>query len=83
MILALLLFQLNKDEQKNKRYLGDIAISIEYAKKTACKKKIFLEEELQILLIHGYLHLLGYNHELRKEAKIMFSLQNKLLYKLK
>lgn len=75
-------FHLNKKEQLTKKYLGDIVISIEYASKQALKKKLSLEKELQTLLIHGYLHLLGYDHKSPKEAKSMFSIQNKLLNKL-
>ena len=75
-------FHLNKKEQLAKKYLGDIVISTEYASKLVLKKKLSLEKELQALLIHGYLHLLGYDHKLPKEAKSMFSIQNKLLNKL-
>lgn len=75
-------FHLNKHEQTNRKYLGDIVISTEYAKKSALKKKMQVEIELQMLLIHGWLHLLGYDHKLQKEAKIMFSLQNKILLEL-
>ncbi|MBI3589951.1 MAG: rRNA maturation RNase YbeY [Candidatus Melainabacteria bacterium] len=72
-------FHLNKKEQLKKKYLGDIVIATEFAKKQAIKKRIPLETELQMLLIHGYLHLLGYDHKLIKQAKTMFSLQNKIL----
>ena len=75
-------FHLNKNEQLNKKYLGDIVISIETAKKQAMKKRISPETELTMLCIHGYLHLLGYDHKLTKDAKTMFSLQNKLLRKM-
>lgn len=72
-------FHLN--ERLNKKYLGDIVISVETAKKQAVKKRIQQETELTMLFIHGYLHLLGYDHKLTKDAKIMFSIQNKLLKK--
>ena len=75
-------FHLNRKEQLTKKYLGDIVISTEFAKKQAIKKKVPLETELQMLLIHGYLHLLGYDHKLVKQAKVMFSLQNKILLML-
>ena len=75
-------FHLNKKEQLKKKYLGDIVISTEFAKKQAIKKKVPLETELQMLLIHGYLHLLGYDHKSIKQAKVMFSLQNKILLML-
>lgn len=75
-------FHLNKKYQLNQRYLGDIAISLETAKKEAKKNKITLNLELKMLLVHAYLHLLGYDHNLKSDAKKMFFLQNKVLEKL-
>jgi probable rRNA maturation factor len=43
--------------------LGDIAISPVVAKRNAQTYKRDLAEELQILILHGVLHLLGYDHE--------------------
>ena len=43
--------------------LGDIAISPVVAKRNAKTYKRALPEELQILILHGVLHLLGYDHE--------------------
>ncbi len=45
------------------RQLGDIAISPAVAKQNAKLYKRRLPEELQILILHGLLHLLGYDHE--------------------
>ncbi len=45
------------------KYLGDIAISIPYALKSAKERGETLEDELKILIIHGVLHLLGWDHE--------------------
>ena len=66
----------------NPTLLGDVVISVETAKKQADAKKYSLEEELCLLLIHGILHLLGYEHEIpgpraramRKKEKELFSL---------
>ena len=44
-------------------YLGDIIISVETALKQAEEMGHSIERELKILLIHGFLHLLGYDHE--------------------
>ncbi len=44
--------------------LGDIVISLDTAKRQAKERKIPLEKELEILLVHGILHLLGYDHEI-------------------
>jgi probable rRNA maturation factor len=44
-------------------FLGDIAISPVVAKRNAAELGRKLREELQILILHGMLHLLGYDHE--------------------
>jgi probable rRNA maturation factor len=43
--------------------LGDIVISIPYATRQARKRGQPVSEEVDRLLLHGYLHLLGYDHE--------------------
>jgi probable rRNA maturation factor len=43
-------------------YLGDIIISVPQANKQRLQKKHALERELEILTIHGFLHLLDYEH---------------------
>jgi probable rRNA maturation factor len=47
----------------NPQILGDIVISVETAYRDASTGQIDLMAELDFLLIHGLLHLLGYNHE--------------------
>lgn len=44
-------------------YLGDIAISAEEARRNARPNGRTMVEELRILVLHGVLHLLGYDHE--------------------
>ena len=52
--------------------LGDVAVSVETAARQAEDHHLSLEEELILLLIHGILHLMGYDHERSpKEARIM------------
>jgi len=52
--------------------LGDVVISIETAEKEAISAKISLEERISQLLIHGILHLLGFDHEIGdREADTM------------
>jgi probable rRNA maturation factor len=55
-------FPLGEKGPDGKYYLGDIIISVPVAYKQAAEKKISLERELEILTIHGFLHLLGYEH---------------------
>ena len=44
-------------------YLGDIVISVETARKQALRRGSTLHRELRVLALHGFLHLLGYDHE--------------------
>ena len=53
----------SKDSANGRAYLGDIAISPATAKRNARKYRRTLPAELQILMLHGVLHLLGYDHE--------------------
>jgi probable rRNA maturation factor len=46
-----------------KRYLGDLLISVPKAASQALEKGHSLSREIRILLLHGILHLLGYDHE--------------------
>ena len=51
--------------------LGDVIISVETAVRQAKSRKVTLDKELELLAVHGTLHLLGYDHEFPEEAKIM------------
>jgi probable rRNA maturation factor len=65
------------------RVLGDVVISLPYAKKQAEEIGVPYKEEVIRLLTHGILHLLGYDHEVcPAEAKKMFDLQDKILKKV-
>lgn len=48
--------------------LGDIVISVDTAARQAAERHLELRDELRILLVHGVLHLLGYDHEGEKEG---------------
>ncbi len=43
--------------------LGEIVISVEYARQKAGQYRNSLDDEIALLFIHGLLHLLGYDHE--------------------
>ena len=65
-------------------FLGDIAISIEKAKEQAPSFNNDFESEIKRLLIHGILHLLGYDHELgQKEEEEMKNKENDLFKEVK
>lgn len=59
--------------------LGDIVISVETAKRQAREQGRALEAEMDMLVAHGLLHLLGYDHAEPDEAERMFARQNELL----
>ena len=61
------------------RMLGDIYISIDKAKSQAEEYGHSFLRELSFLAIHGFLHLLGYDHMERDEEKIMFERQELIL----
>jgi probable rRNA maturation factor len=65
-----------------KGYLGDIAISLPRARAQAKAGGHKLTEELQLLAVHGTLHLLGYDHATVAEKKRMWAVQDKVLNKL-
>jgi probable rRNA maturation factor len=67
-------FYRKKLKQKN-IYLGDLALSFNYIK----KQKIEFEEYLKKMLIHGFLHLIGYDHNNEKNYLKMEKVQNKIL----
>jgi probable rRNA maturation factor len=54
----------------NPKVLGDIVVSVETARAEAKKALIAMDDELDFLLIHGLLHLTGYNHENTSVAEV-------------
>src|SRR5690625_1494706 len=59
--------------------LGDIIISIDKVEEQAIEYNHSFERELGFLAVHGFLHLLGYDHMNRSEEKIMFQKQDDIL----
>lgn len=51
--------------------LGDIYVSLDQAKRQAREYRISLRQEASRLVIHGLMHLLGYDHKNKAQAKIM------------
>ena len=66
-------------EPENYRILGDIYISIDKVKEQAAAYGHSETRELAFLTIHGFLHLLGYDHMEPEEEKIMFAKQEEIL----
>lgn len=63
----------------DEKLLGDVVISVETARRQADERGYSLDEEIDVLLAHGLLHLLGYDHAQPEEAARMFALQAELL----
>jgi len=59
--------------------LGDIVLCPSFASAQAAAAGRTLDEELQFLVTHGTLHLIGYDHATQEEYDAMFALQDALL----
>ncbi len=62
--------------------LGDIVICPSYAAKEAKRRALSTRDELLRLMIHGVLHLKGYDHATEDEEMVMFRLQEGLLERI-
>lgn len=69
----------NLDIELDHRVLGDIYICLEKAHLQAEEYNHSFLRELAFLMIHGLLHLLGYDHMKEEEEKIMFAKQEEIL----
>lgn len=64
------------------RHLGDIVLAFETVSREAMDKNIPLAQHAAHLVVHGLLHLLGYDHEITKDAEEMEHLEVKILARL-
>ena len=72
-----------KEEGLTPHLLGDVVISTTTARKQSVQHALSLDEELILLLIHGILHLLGYDHEHSdEEAQHMRDKTRELFYQV-
>lgn len=63
-VTDVLSFEYDSDEfETEEDYLGDVIISIEQADKQAAENGLSLDLEIKQLILHGILHLCGYDHE--------------------
>lgn len=63
----------------DERILGDIYISIDKAKSQALEYGHSLLRELSFLAVHGFYHLLGYDHMTKEDEEVMFKKQDEVL----
>ena len=61
------------------RHLGDVVISLDTARRQAVEYKLALQDEVAHLLVHGILHLLGYDHEQPEDAAAMRLQEDRVL----
>lgn len=71
----------NHDESPD-NHLGDIVLALETIEREAKEQEKTVRSHAQHLLVHGVLHLCGYDHERQKDAEIMEGLEVKVLKKL-
>lgn len=70
------------DPVTNRKYIGDIVISLpmvlEQAKKSGYSEKC----EFQLMVVHGFLHLLQYDHDTPINKQVMWKIQSDILWEL-
>ena len=67
----------------NKNLLsGEIIVSVETAVDTAGKRNISIEGEIILYIVHGILHLLGYDDGNKRDARVMHEEESKILREL-
>ena len=64
------------------RMLGDIAIAYQTTRKEADDEQKPFEHHLSHLAVHGFLHLIGYDHEKDDDAEVMEALETEILAQL-
>lgn len=76
-------FQLDMEEHEAPEgalaLLGDVIISLERAQEQALEYEHVLEREVAFLVVHGVLHLLGYDHETESERALMREREESIL----
>jgi probable rRNA maturation factor len=83
-VISFAMEEMGEDEMKIigadiPRVLGDIIISIERTKEQADEYGHSFDRELGFLALHGFLHLLGFDHMTESDEKVMFTKQKEIL----
>lgn len=63
--------------------LGDIVLAPDFIQENAKRLGVAYEDELRLLIVHGMLHLLGYDHIEEDEAREMEALEDRLVAEVK
>jgi probable rRNA maturation factor len=64
------------------QFLGDIVLAHETLSREAVERSLPLKDHMQHLVVHGLLHLLGYDHEIEADAGAMEALETRVLARL-
>ncbi len=67
------------DPESGKPYLGDIVICLQQAEEQARCSGHILDNEIALLLVHGLLHLLGFDHGSKEDRQRMWDVQERYL----
>ena len=67
------------DPDTSDLYLGDVIVSLPQAQRQAASENHPIEDELQLLVVHGILHLLGYDHLKTADRKRMQAIQDTII----
>jgi len=67
------------ENEGQEQILGDIIISVERAKEQAAEFGHSFEREVGYLAVHGFLHLLGFDHESQEDKEIMRAKEEEIL----
>ncbi len=68
--------------EPGKKEWGDLFLATKYAARNAKDRAVPLREEIDRLLVHGMLHLFGYDHRTKSEETRMFGLQERAVRRL-
>ena len=74
---------IKKQEFEHEDMLGDLVISVEKVKEQAEEYGHSFERELSYMLVHGFYHLMGYDHIKEEDKKEMRPKEEKILSDLK
>ena len=72
-----------KSNKNEKYYFGDIILCPSAILEKSKKKNISFLYYFQKILLHGFLHLLGYDHKNYVDYKLMYTLEKKIFLKIK
>ena len=74
--------KIQENDFENEDILGDIVVSVEKVKEQAIEYGHSFERELSYMIVHGFYHLMGYDHIEEDDKKVMRKKEENILRKL-